>query len=1031
MTGNGTSYSGLLDHFGNPLPKLAAGGNDYARGRMALEQDYAAGNRINPESTAALPHVLTFASIMQSANRVYSWRWDEALRNSREDALGMRRDAFIMAILQERKLATAQFNWHLEPEDETDESQNQAADDISKLIRRTPYLTKLFYSLLDAVWYGRFGVQVVWAWRDVAGKKTLLPVRWVPVNGDKIQYRFRMAKDGPWIEDGTPVVLVHSSEADQLYKARTVLTDRARGLLLADPYWRERFIIHQHELDDADFFEGEMAGTVHGVGVRSRIYWLDWLRKEWLSNVSDYIERVGQGMLIFYYEQSNPQSRTDAIEAANKQSDKTVIVWPRPIGNEKQGAGVEFLSVPTSGSEILLKLQEHLESIIERYIIGQSASSKSDASGMGTHDNSLQADTKYRLVRFDALNLQDTLTVDFVRVLKKWNLPPDHPAQHAELYFRFDIDKPDPDKLLGGAQKLTSMGVTLKADELRGIAGLSKPEEGDEVVGGQQQGAPGAPGAPGGPPPGLMPPGAQPGGLAPPMGQSGQASGGPPPVDPLETLFASKAGEPVRYDASQWTAGTSSTGSLTATNTQTGDVVYGEEARKRLQGGREPQQQELPGMGGTKQPEQPGTKQPQQQDLPGMEGAAGTLPPPQNAKQNKQLSANIEKAPPPEGEEITPSESCCEYDVNPEADDNGDGIADFSRVGVPAWSVPPPPKVIPRMPNLTGPEREAETRFANAFLDHPEEMIAEYDRGRNNVVGHDKDGKPIYEIGDAPNIFNTDDCKLLSPDYNPQGGSLEDNLSAKGVFNLAVHQTANALAKRAFLKYLDDQVSKLPPERRFVLVTSGGVAAGKGYALQNVPDTKSLSDQAGAIWDAAGEQNATENPWVLEECEKRGLKAIFAFIHADPKETWENPKRGVVERAGKKGRMVDARLFADSYTIGAKNFKAFSDKHKGNQNAQFLFFDNRGDPKLVNDVPEDALNASSDELYENASRVLQERAATLKPSVLRGGTIGQRVWGKPGSGNVTQQQAAAATGQPAAAPAAAAPTGGAAAGGQR
>lgn len=338
----------------------------------------------------------------------------------------------------------------------------------------------------------------------------------------------------------------------------------------------------------------------------------------------------------------------------------------------------------------------------------------------------------------------------------------------------------------------------------------------------------------------------------------------------------------------------------------------------------------------------------------------------------------------PEGESLT-EPPCCLHDADPAEVDEATGVGKAARVGVPGMEAPPPPKEIPRLRNLTEKERAAETRFADAFLADPDGMADFY---REQL----KAGK----VGDAPNVFNTDDAKLLSPDYNPDGedAAVKD---ARGTYNLAVHQTANAVAKRAFLRHLDEVVAGLPEDQKVVLVTSGGVASGKGYALKNAPGTSDLATKVGAIWDAAGEQNATENPWVLEECRKRGIKTIFAYVHADPASTWENPARGVVERAGKIGRMVDAQAFADSYAYGAKNFKAFMDANKDGDGVQFFCINNaaEGGPRVEEGVPEAALAVDADELYARASAVLDERKDKLKPAVYRGGSVGRRVWGKP------------------------------------
>lgn len=319
---------------------------------------------------------------------------------------------------------------------------------------------------------------------------------------------------------------------------------------------------------------------------------------------------------------------------------------------------------------------------------------------------------------------------------------------------------------------------------------------------------------------------------------------------------------------------------------------------------------------------------------------------------------------------------------NPRVDKNGDGVTDAARVGVAGFQVPPPPKSIPRLPNLTASEREVEERFAKTFEKNPDKVVGEYLRQL-------KAGK----IGDAPNVFNTDDAKNLSGDYKGSGLPEDEAKAGRSRLNAAVHNTANAIAKRAFVKYLDDVVSKLPKENRTVLVTAGGVAAGKGYAIGQVGEVNSIAKSVGAIWDSAGEQYGTENPWVLKECEKRGIKATFLFVHADPTQSWENPGKGAIERAGKKGRMVDAKLFAESYDIGAKNFEAFASKNR--DKAEFLYVDNRDVPTLIPGMPPEALKFDSEEIYERCSKYVDAQQGKLNPAVVRGASIGRRIWRPP------------------------------------
>lgn len=316
------------------------------------------------------------------------------------------------------------------------------------------------------------------------------------------------------------------------------------------------------------------------------------------------------------------------------------------------------------------------------------------------------------------------------------------------------------------------------------------------------------------------------------------------------------------------------------------------------------------------------------------------------------------------------------YQVDPMVDADGDGVADAARVGLPGKTVAPPP-TIPRLPNLTAEERAVEGKFADAFEADSDGMASAF-----------------YDVAKKNNfIFETDAAKSMMPEWtrpdlppDEKGKPIHpDRAQARALYNTALHQTANAVVKRAFIKRLDE-IAKMPEGERKILVTSGGVAGGKGSALGARPE---LAQSVAATWDAAGEQNGTENPWLMEECEKRGIKPVFLFVSADPMTTWP----GAVDRAKSIGRMVDARLFADSYAHGAKNFSAFHSKNK--DKATFVFAKaKKGDPvQFLDQMPPEALSVDADALYGQAMQYIQSKAAELPPHIVSGATAGSRIWG--------------------------------------
>jgi HK97 family phage portal protein len=304
------------------------------------------------------------------------------------------------------------------------------------------------------------------------------------------------------------------------------------------------------------------------------------------------------------------------------------------------------------------------------------------------------------------------------------------------------------------------------------------------------------------------------------------------------------------------------------------------------------------------------------------------------------------------------------------ADDNEDGVTDAARVGVPAMVVPPPPG-IGRIPNLAPYEREVEQSFIAHFESDPDAVSSRF-------------LSLVTKQGEPP-TFGTDDAKCLTDVWSDEDPN--ERAQNRATLNTCLHQTANAIAKRAFVQHLDTL-----KEGDEIMVTVGGCGAGKGFALKNVPQALEAKNRAKAVWDSAGDQNATENPWILAEAASRGLKVNFVYVHADPKVQWADPNRGVIKRASdpKDGRMVDAKVFADSYAIGAKNHHAFHQANKDNPNVTFTFLDNTGKPKEIPGVPQAALDIDSNEL---ASFAEQEAEKSPAPAhVKQGALIGRRLW---------------------------------------
>src|SRR5262245_39967720 len=96
-----------------------------------------------PPDDFSIPHVYTQQAVISGSYRTYYHLWDEAQRHAHEDAMVMKRDAFLLGILQERKLAVAGLAWDIEVDDEKDPHQSEMKRGLTKIVRAVPNFQRL------------------------------------------------------------------------------------------------------------------------------------------------------------------------------------------------------------------------------------------------------------------------------------------------------------------------------------------------------------------------------------------------------------------------------------------------------------------------------------------------------------------------------------------------------------------------------------------------------------------------------------------------------------------------------------------------------------------------------------------------------------------------------------------------------------------------------------------------------------------------------------------------------------------------
>jgi RNA polymerase sigma factor (sigma-70 family) len=485
-----------------------------------------------PDADFALPHILQFGGIIGGAWRTYyHGQYDEAMYFSREDALAMRNDAWLMSLIDERKRAVATLKWHVEVDNPRDPIQKALADGLTQLYKNLPRYTDLTMSGLEALWFGRAGDQFDWVYKNVQvpamprlasapgvpasmvaseGEYETRKVLWMrnhePIEGDKIDYdfdgtpyilvspivalntyqsanaEFRRYHDGRWQRDDQlpPRPMVPDLKAEHASLGFTTIGGKA---LFLKGNWRSRFRIHKHQCIDSSYWQPWKAGSLYGVGIRSVVFWYWWLRQEYLANITDWCARTGLGIKLWYYEQGNNASKSAILQAAKDQSDKVNIAVPYDPNNPNRPA-VDIVEMAGTGADLLSTIVKHVEEYIERYIVGQNMTGGSDdfSAGFGDKGRSeLASRTNWQITKLDARKFDDTNTTDILDNIKRFSYP-----EYAEIPARLvsEVDDPDIKKWSEGAKVFVEMGGEIVEDEAREKLGLSKPRPTDTTIGG-------------------------------------------------------------------------------------------------------------------------------------------------------------------------------------------------------------------------------------------------------------------------------------------------------------------------------------------------------------------------------------------------------------------------------------------------------------------------------------------------------------------------------------------------------------------
>jgi len=424
-----------------------------------------------------VPHIYTVAGFVSSAAKAYP-NFDEATRNSIANSEAMRLDTAIAECLEARQRATALIPWHLQPEDENDPEQKKLAQELTAIIERTKRFTEMRRSMMEAIWYGRSLTCLNYGVKQIGHRWAKYVDHWSPRHPDKLVFRYN---------DGTATykpgqVGIRVSAAAKIRNQKQVEPTQHGLVYWLQDYERNTTLLHQHMIEDGTFNDPLGTGRINGVGIRDRIYWTWYASKEVEANLLEYLERTALGIEIWHYPAGNDEAERRTRQAAEERlgGGRSIVLVPVTPGEDADLYGLQHIEPGPAGAELLKSIcHEYYGHKIKRYILGQTLTSEAEATGLGSGVADAHLATFSDIVRYDAVNLQETLTDEFVEIIKNQNYP-----KYKNVYVRMVLDtqSPDVEALLTSYERAWNMGAKVKAEDIYKLIGGTRPDEQDDVL---------------------------------------------------------------------------------------------------------------------------------------------------------------------------------------------------------------------------------------------------------------------------------------------------------------------------------------------------------------------------------------------------------------------------------------------------------------------------------------------------------------------------------------------------------------------
>lgn len=346
------------------------------------------------------------------------------------------RDLHYRSVLSTRKDAVCGLEIKVEPASD-DKKDMEIAQSVERDIikNRSARFVPLLRDMLDALAKGFSVCEIGW---NTSGKL------WKPG-----KYTW---KDPRWFQ--------YDKETGQTLMLRDELTTELHPLI------QNKFIIHEPHLISGT----QIAG---GLALPALFYFM--LKSYDVTSWAAFIDRYGFPIRLGKYSRkaSPDDIKTLRRAVASIGADFGAVI--------PEGAEIEIIESRTSSenSEAYQKMATWIDKQISKLVLGQTMTTDD---GSSRAQGEIHEEVRQDIAAADSIAIADTLNSSLVVPYVNFNFGVQERYPEIVLY---KPDEKNIEQVVGAIEKLAPHGLTVKADEIRSMLGLSKPEDEDEIIGGR------------------------------------------------------------------------------------------------------------------------------------------------------------------------------------------------------------------------------------------------------------------------------------------------------------------------------------------------------------------------------------------------------------------------------------------------------------------------------------------------------------------------------------------------------------------